>query len=251
MTRRLAIGMYAVLWCGGIAGYAWHGRPPPGAAWAAPAFLWLGLTVVAGGSRPADRRWILGVSLAGWAVEWLGVHTGFPFGSAYRYTAELGPAPGGVPLVMAAAWGGVFAYAWQAVSVWRVPGRLRWLAGAAWVTALDLVIDPLAAGPLRFWEWHGTGWYYGIPWNNFAGWFAVALAMFAAVRRPPNPAPAPLWVGRSLVVFFSSLAVIQRLWLVAATGALLIALEVALSRRGKSAKSQIRNSKTSVIPVCS
>ena len=44
------------------------------------------------------------------------------------------------------------------------------------MVALDLLIDPLASGPLGYWIWEAKGWFCGVPLVNFFGW----------VRRQPD-----------------------------------------------------------------
>ncbi|GII82006.1 hypothetical protein Sru01_69880 [Sphaerisporangium rufum] len=53
-------------------------------------------------------RWYAaaGAVLLGYAAEWVGIRTGFPFGE-YRYTDVLWPQLGGVPVIVALAWGGM------------------------------------------------------------------------------------------------------------------------------------------------
>ena len=87
----------------------------------------------------------------GFAVETLGVHSGFPFGS-YRYTGGLGPSVFGVPLVVAFAWPML---AWPAaLAARRLCSSLipRVLVGAWALAAWDLFLDPqmVAAG---HWRW--------------------------------------------------------------------------------------------------
>jgi Carotenoid biosynthesis protein len=53
---------------------------------------------------------------------------------------------------------------------------------AAWMTAIDLLIDRLAAVALGYWRGAAPGAYYGIPARNFLGWFIVSLLIFAMVR---------------------------------------------------------------------
>ncbi|GAA1692847.1 carotenoid biosynthesis protein [Fodinicola feengrottensis] len=116
----------------------------------------------------------------GFAVEAIGVATGWPFGS-YVYAGTLGPRLLGVPLVIPFAW---TMMAWPA---WLVAGRLirssRWLrAGVAgWALASwDVFLDPqmVAAG---HWRWlHPSPALPGIasvPLTNYAGWLAVALVL--------------------------------------------------------------------------
>jgi putative membrane protein len=122
----------------------------------------------------------------GFAVEALGVATGFPFGS-YFYRDALGPLLFGVPLVIPLAW------TWMAWPAWVVAGRLvaaRFrVPVAAWALASwDLFLDPqmVAEG---YWRWRGTP---GIPVSNYVGWFGVALvlmALLSPLRRPGADAP--------------------------------------------------------------
>jgi len=141
----------------------------------------------------------------GLAVEALGVHSGVPFGR-YGYTAALGPALAGVPLVIPMAW------TWMAWPAWLAAARLCpgpapgaraariGLAGLG-LSTWDLFLDPqmVAQG---YWRWYGGGaglpGVPGVPLTNYAGWLAVAVAMIAvlAVAVPeagtPVPADAPM-----------------------------------------------------------
>ncbi len=118
------------------------------------------------------------------AVEAIGVRTGFPFG-AYHYTAALPGQLGGVPLVIPLAWLMMLPPAWAVTSAIVAPRhRLRFalLAGVVF-TAWDLYLDPqmVARG---LWIWETPGGYFGIPWTNFAGWWATAaLATYLAAPR--------------------------------------------------------------------
>lgn len=60
---------------------------------------------------------LLATTAGGFAVEAIGVHTGFPFGR-YTYSAALGPRVLGVPLVIPLAW------TWMAWPSWLAAGRL-------------------------------------------------------------------------------------------------------------------------------
>jgi len=133
-----------------------------------------------------------GIAAGTFAVEYAGVHTGFPFGS-YRYENTLGSLLGGVPWTMGLAWVGVIL---NGALLSGSRGRLvRALETGTWVVLLDLVLDPVAEAR-GFWHWQDGGAYYGIPAANFAGWFVVgallslllpsgnvlASARFAALR---------------------------------------------------------------------
>ncbi len=215
IVRIVLIAFYAFLWIGGVTSYVLMGGPPEEMAWSAPLLLALagGLLLV---FAPASERPVLLIAgLVGFGAEILGVKTGFPFG-AYAYTTVLFPHLFGVPLVLIAAWLILFSYVRQMVT--------QPLAGAAWMTAIDLVIDPLAAHSLGFWEWEQGGWYYDIPWTNFAGWFFVCLLLFLLFRRPAEDDPQARWFGLSIILFFTIIAVGTGLFLAGAVGIALLIL---------------------------
>lgn len=153
--------------------------------------IWL---IEFGGRRGA----LLGllVFLLAWGVEHLGVATGLPFGH-YSYTAALQPQlPGGVPLAIPCAWLVVVVGAWQIAAAGQGPktedqktsGTLVYrpwsLVGTATlVVLLDLQIEPVATLVNRYWVWHDTGPYYGIPTSNFIGWWVVGLGIALLVDR--------------------------------------------------------------------
>ncbi len=213
-VRYVFLAFYALLWVGGVQAYVLNGGPPEGLEWTAPLFLAFAALLLVSFAPPAERLVLLLAGLAGFAFEILGVHTGFPFGH-YEYTAVLYPKFLGVPFVLAAAWLLLFAYVRQMV-------RSPW-AAALWMTAIDLVIDPLAANSLGFWEWEAGGVYYDVPWTNFAGWFLVSLIIFSAVRRPVTRDPQACWLGLSIVVFFTTIAFGTGLFLAGAVGLILVA----------------------------
>ena len=142
------------------------------------------------GSRRAILS-LLALSAFAYAIESLGVATGFPYGRFF-YGDALGPTIAGLvpfllpvsytPLVVgavAATWGGprLLHIAWSAlVLVW-----------------MDAVLDP-GATSLGFWVWPEGGAYYGVPPSNFAGWLlsgTLAATLLLATGRwaePPHPA---------------------------------------------------------------
>lgn len=146
---------------------------------------------------------------AGYAAEWIGTRTGLPFGN-YRYTGALWPRPGGVPLVVAFAWGGM-GLAAHAVARRALPRRpaARVLAGAAALTAWDLFLDPQMLR-LGLWTWAEPGPYRGVPLGNFAGWLLVGLLVIALVDRLAcGPGAEPAAGSTGLVVLYTVMAVME------------------------------------------
>jgi putative membrane protein len=156
----------------------------------------------------------LAVSAFAYAIESVGVATGFPYGP-FSYGEALGPKLFGlvplllpityVPLVIgavAAAWG---------------PHRLapRVAIAALLLVLTDGVLDP-GATALGFWTWTEGGPYYGVPLVNYAGWLlsgAISSALLLSIGRAHTPPPPgaldsailslAFWTGATL---FSGLA---------------------------------------------
>ncbi|TDE34324.1 carotenoid biosynthesis protein [Actinomadura sp. 6K520] len=132
---------------------------------------------------------------AGYAAEWIGVRAGVPFGE-YSYTSLLRPQLGGVPVIVALAWGGM-GLAAHAVATAIVPesGPGRWAAGAFALTAWDLFLDPQMLR-LGLWTWVHEGPYRGVPISNLAGWLVVSLLVMVLLDlvagRPGAAAPGGL-----------------------------------------------------------
>jgi putative membrane protein len=138
------------------------------------------LPLVAGVAPLVDRRAALGLlvlTLYAYAIEFVGVRTGVPYGP-FEYGIELGPmlldtVPVGLPvfffpLVVNAYLLNLLLLGERARSpLVRVP------AVVAVVLFMDLVLDPGAVS-LGFWTYATGGSYYGVPWSNYAGWVLSA-----------------------------------------------------------------------------
>ncbi|WP_127501306.1 carotenoid biosynthesis protein [Actinoplanes solisilvae] len=138
-------------------------------------------------------------TLGGFAVEALGVATGFPFGT-YVYSGQLGPKLLGVPLIIPLAW------TWMAWPAWLAAQRLpvaRWArvgVAAFGLAAWDLFLDPqmVAEG---YWRWQSPTpalpGVPGIPVGNYLGWLGFAIVLmtalsFALGRTNPLPDDKPI-----------------------------------------------------------
>ncbi|MEW9548330.1 carotenoid biosynthesis protein [Nonomuraea sp. NPDC050783] len=145
--------------------------------------------------------------LAGYAAEAVGVRTGFPFGD-YRYTDLLWPQPGGVPVVVALAWGGMGLAAYAvATAIVPAPGPARVAVGALALTAWDLFLDPQMVG-LGLWTWAAPGPYRGIPLSNYAGWLLVSALVMLLLQRITGGAARP-GRGRGLAGVYTTMAVME------------------------------------------
>ena len=227
--------VYAIFWAGGVLHHWLYGGVPPEQNWIASLFLLLaGVIVVAGAPGQTDRLRLAGAALLGFAAEVVGSRTGFPFG-AYHYTDALRPQLFGVPLVMTFAWMSLFAYVDEMRAHLRSAAWFGTLLAALWMTAIDLVIDPLAANQLGYWRWAHAGLYYGIPATNFAGWLVISLVACFVLRRGGGGNPWARFVGVSITLFFTLLAAAHALHLAAVLGAALCLLHVLVARVPRTA----------------
>jgi putative membrane protein len=114
--------------------------------------------------------------------ELLGTSTGFPFGH-YRYLSGLGYKIAGlVPFTIPLSWFylGFSAYiiARVGLSTLAIPQWLQNLGsiaiGAVLLTSWDFVLDPaMSQTTIPFWIWEQPGAFFGMPYENFAGWFGT------------------------------------------------------------------------------
>lgn len=130
--------------------------------------------------------------------ELLGTSTGFPFGH-YSYLSGLGYKIGGlVPFTIPLSWFYVgcasylLARAGLAVdtkpSWWRHTGAV--LLGSLLLTCWDFVLDPaMSQTSLPFWYWQQPGAFFGMPYQNFAGWLGTGAVFMtvAALLWKNNP----------------------------------------------------------------
>ncbi|WP_059105001.1 carotenoid biosynthesis protein [Shouchella shacheensis] len=118
-------------------------------------------------------------------VEWLGTEFGFLFG-AYEYNPDFGLFLFGVPFTIGAAWLMVMATTHALVKpIAFMVSRsglqvvVYVVGGAFAAVVMDLLIDPVAANLQEYWVWESEGFYYGVPFSNFVGWFLIAFVLHA------------------------------------------------------------------------
>ena len=182
--HKLAIWVLAALFffmlSGAIASHVlWHQAPLQG--YGSASFLFIaGILVLVAAEKQARKRLAL-TGLIGFVAEVIGVQYGWLFGR-YSYTEVLAPHWLGTPIVMICAWFILIGYVNQILLQFQLPARIDVSIGGVWMTVIDLLIDPLAAHPFKYWNWIETGSYYGIPLRNFFGWFVVSALIFSVER---------------------------------------------------------------------
>lgn len=115
-------------------------------------------------------------------AELMGTSTGIPFG-AYHYTTGLGYKIADlVPFTIPLSW---FYLGFSSFLIARAGLRKfdlpRWgfslaaiALGALLLTSWDFVLDPgMSQTAVPFWEWEVEGPFFGMPYENFTGWFGT------------------------------------------------------------------------------
>jgi uncharacterized membrane protein len=128
----------------------------------------------------------IGLSLVS---ELLGTSTGFPFGH-YHYLSGLGYKIAGlVPFTIPLSWFyiGFSTYIIARAGletlaipqVWKYVGAIGF--GSLLLTSWDFVLDPaMSQTTIPFWVWEQPGAFFGMPYQNFVGWFGTG-AVFMTV----------------------------------------------------------------------
>jgi uncharacterized membrane protein len=176
--------------------------------------------------------------------ELLGTSTGFPFGD-YSYLNGLGYKIAGlVPFTIPLSWFylGLSSYLLaRAGLVTPANGESKgkgWFGqvaaialGALLLTSWDFVLDPaMSQTAMPFWYWHQPGAFFGMPYQNFAGWMGTG-ALFISVaallwRKQPlmlNRAELhlPLFVYLGNFVFAAVMSLAAGIWIPVLLGLLL------------------------------
>lgn len=173
-----------------------------------PMHLLLMLLLMLISQQERNRDFFLFVSityLAGYAVEFLGVHSGMIFG-AYQYGPTLGIKLAEIPLLIGVNWvlliysAGLFIHSLGWENLW-----IKSAAGAVLLVCLDILIEPVA---IRFNYWN---WTQGIiPLQNYIAWLLVSFAGCFLFNRlqfnKVNPSAIVLLIAQFL--FFIGLNVI-------------------------------------------
>lgn len=140
--------------------------------------------------------------ITGFAVEYIGVNSGWLFGE-YAYGTVLGPAWKGVPFMIGVNWFIIVYCCGTATTTLmnrlaekfrdngaREPTKLLRAAsvvvdGATLAVLFDWLMEPVAI-KLGFWAWKGDG---SIPVYNYICWFAISALLMLLFHTAPFPKP--------------------------------------------------------------
>jgi putative membrane protein len=164
---------------------------------------------------------LLALSIFGYAIEGIGVITGFPYGAFY-YGDALGPRLAGlVPYLLPLSYTPLVVGAVAASWGTRLP-LLHVLYATLLLVWMDAVLDPGAAS-LGFWVWPQGGVYFGVPLSNYAGWLlsgALASTLLLATGRwSETPRPTLLDSATIATSFWTGVAILSGMFAPALLGA--------------------------------
>jgi putative membrane protein len=151
--------------------------------------------------------WAAAVLLATFFLEAAGTATGGIFGP-YTYGGTLGPKLLRVPVVIAFNW--VLVILGALILAGQL-ARNRWASaflGAGFAAGFDFLLEP-SAMRLGYWSWTGVASPAGIPVQNYAAWFLIALAagLPFSLARVPARSRVPVAYFLIQAVFFAALLV--------------------------------------------
>lgn len=118
--------------------------------------------------------------------EALSIQTGFPFGH-YYYDKLAGPRLFEVPLIIMFAYFGTGYASWILAHILlgqyatKLAGKQLFIVPliAAFIMVMwDLCMDPLASTVYSLWVWKDGGLYFGVPLQNYFGWFLVIYVIY-------------------------------------------------------------------------
>ena len=147
-----------------------------------------------------------------------------PFGE-YHYTQWLGPKIAGhVPYFIPPSW---FAMSIVSLDLARRVTDRRWgylLLGTTFMVLWDVALDPAMNQAFPYWNYAADGFFFGMPFSNWVGWFGVTLIIMLGFEwmrgdREIQNDWAP-WVYALNCIFPLAISLLRDLYLAALIGTL-------------------------------
>lgn len=166
-----------------------------------PINLLVSFVVLMANHHNLQKNWIVylvAIYVAGFAVEVIGVNTGFPFGE-YTYGKNLGPKILGTPLMIGLNWA-MLIYCSSAIAILHHNSFVQAGVAATFMLLYDLNLEPSAI-ELGLWNWEMVS----IPIQNYVSWFVIAFVMhyflYRFLGKPQNKIAKPLYLIQ--MIFFA------------------------------------------------
>jgi uncharacterized membrane protein len=167
--------------------FSWN--PTPLAQGLAAVFIASALLHASAFYRPRQALMLLAICLViTFAMENIGIATGFPFGH-YHFEVDAGlPHIGLIPIIVGPLWFGAGYFSWVVATILldgadrALDRRFNLIAlpivAAFVMTQWDLVMDAPNSTIAKVWIWHDGGAVFGVPLSNYLGWFLTSWLFF-------------------------------------------------------------------------
>lgn len=134
----------------------------------------------------------------GMAVEWIGIHTGWLFGT-YSYGNNLGIKWFDVPVIIGINWGILSVCTCSVVGYLKIKPIWSAVLSSLLMVGLDYLIEPVAMKS-DYWQWKNDI----IPYFNFICWFLIAIPLhyFFFYRKLQERNAVPVALLLIMVLFF-------------------------------------------------
>ncbi len=208
MTKQKGIELLIIFYIVGLTGLA----IPATRTWfeyLIPVNLLASIGIVFYFHKPKTTRfWIVCtlIFLIGYALEAIGVNTGYLFGT-YYYGSNLGPKVLQTPLIIGVNWLMLIYCIYNIIHKIMLPWRINCLIGSLLMVGFDYVMEPVAV-TLNMWKWENNV----IPINNYLTWFLCSYLMLTLlyVFKINGKNNVAVWLFGLQVMFFILLRIILR-----------------------------------------
>lgn len=156
--------------------------------------------------HPRTKSFLVSILLLffiGYIIEFIGIQTGWPFGS-YHYLYALGPKIAGVPIIIGVNW---ILLSYSSLQVAKLlhknshPDWLLCLKASLIMVTMDLLIEPLSE-ILGFWKWE----YGYAPLQNYIAWYLFGFGFCWLIQKTSDSIiqiQGIVWYGLQLLFFIS------------------------------------------------
>tara|TARA_Y100000814_G_scaffold284759_1_gene251987 strand:+ start:490 stop:1230 length:741 start_codon:yes stop_codon:yes gene_type:complete len=231
------LAFFLVLFTGGILIQFLNPEMFKNTEWTPPVFILVASLLCIINQKKRTVILLILAGLIGFFSEIIGIITSFPYGE-YIYTSKLGIKIFDVPLVLVCSWIIVTNLALDLISFLKIKKLFFPFVFSFITTFYDLLIDPLMSGPLNYWVWEeNTGGFFGVPLENFFGWFLVSLFISILPWKTWNNSFFPLSVNILLPIFFITTSLKNELYVPALMGIVLISSYIIIIIRSNLFKS--------------
>ncbi len=175
---------------------------------------------------------ILLLSLFALFIEYVGLTTGWPYGT-FVYTGSLGYKFFGVlPWTVGISW--IPLMLGSVALVYRFTNKsfLRIVLPVCLLVIFDFILDPVAVH-LGLWHYVAGGVYYDVPWQNFLGWIfsgliGSLLCFFLFRKKSPENVFELRHSFFISIIFWTSIALLKMLVIPAVVGLILLTIYLVL-----------------------